>query len=88
MIATEGFKVCQNEQGQWQVEMPAGDSPQVCEGKEQAELISEALKLFYQREPNQGAVRRVLDAMGRRGWNVKDPLYRKVMSKVKNEDPW
>jgi hypothetical protein len=88
MIGTEGFKVRQNERGQWQVEMPAGDSSQVCESKEQAELISEALQLFYQREPSQGAVRRVLDALGRRGWNVRDPLYRKVMSKVKNEDSW
>jgi hypothetical protein len=88
MIATEGFKVRQNEQGQWQVEMPAGDRPQICESKEQAELISEALQLFYQEEPSQGAVHRVLEAMVKRGWNLNNLLYRRLLSKVKNDDPW
>jgi len=80
MIVGRCLPVRQNESGTWQVEHSPG-LWQDTRSKEEARLLSRAIPLSFESDPDQEEVEEVLAGLNRIGFYENHLIYRRVLAK-------
>jgi hypothetical protein len=77
----------QNEHGEWEVEIDAGQW-HFCPSREDANLVAEARSLSPDDRPNLAFKLRIIAALHRSGLNESTLIHRRVLATVTKEEGW